>query len=104
MIGRILALLTAVTMLGAAAPVANGWVPGAATSANLGAMLANPDDLLAPRQAALPMGDAALAAARRHRQGQVVSLPGGSSGSDPATSTAAGPTPATAAPAGPEGR
>jgi type IV pilus biogenesis protein CpaD/CtpE len=56
---------------------------GCATARNLAQMVANPADLDAPHDAAAPRGDAALAAAARHRVGQDKPLPatvgGGSS-------------------------
>ena len=63
---------------------------GCATARNLAAMLADPDDLEDPKDAAAPRGDSALAAAARHRVGQdkrlpntTVGGPGGSNGSAP---------------------
>jgi type IV pilus biogenesis protein CpaD/CtpE len=48
---------------------------GCATARNLAEMVADPRDLTDPRDAAAPRGDAALAAAARHRLGQDKPLP-----------------------------
>lgn len=48
---------------------------GCATEQNLQAMLVDPNDRGAGREAAAPSGDAALAAVRRYRQGAVKGLP-----------------------------
>jgi hypothetical protein len=48
---------------------------GCATARNLAAMLADPADMTDPRAAAAPRGDAAFAAAARHRTGQDKPLP-----------------------------
>ncbi|HEX3700478.1 MAG TPA: CpaD family pilus assembly lipoprotein [Phenylobacterium sp.] len=60
---------------------------GCATRSNLRAMVADPADLVRGAPATPPRGDAALAAAHRHRLGQVKPL-------EDATSSGAGQSPA----------
>lgn len=59
-------------------PATKGWVPGAATTANAAASMANPRDAVTPPPLAPPMGDEALAAARRLREGKPLPLPASS--------------------------
>jgi type IV pilus biogenesis protein CpaD/CtpE len=48
---------------------------GCSTAANLAAMVADPDDLLAGREAAPPKGDGALLAVERYQAGKPKTLP-----------------------------
>jgi hypothetical protein len=57
---------------------------GCATQANLAAMVANHADLIQGEDPTPPFGDAALAAAQRHRQGQAKAMPTGEPEAKPA--------------------
>jgi pilus assembly protein CpaC len=59
-----------------AVPAAPGWQMGATTAANAAAARANPADASAPADPGPPIGDAALAAAQRLRDGKPLPLPG----------------------------
>lgn len=68
-----------------AVPATAGWVPGAAVAANVAASLANPRDASDPAPLAPPVGDEALAGARRLREGKPLPLPHSGTGAAPST-------------------
>jgi pilus assembly protein CpaC len=78
-------LVRPVAAAGLAVPATSGWVPGAAVAANAAASLANPRDASAPGVLAPPMGDEALAGARRLREGKPLPLPDSGTGATPQT-------------------
>jgi pilus assembly protein CpaC len=80
-------LVRPVAQAALAVPTATGWQPGATTAGNAAAARANPADAVVPADPGPPVGDAALAAARRLRDGKPLPLPGdvGTTGAPPAT-------------------